>query len=984
MRLHTLSITAFGPFGDTVPVDFDALGSAGLFLFSGPTGAGKTSILDAVCFALYGQVPGARQASRSLRSDHAAEGLAPEVVLELTIRGRRLRITRSPAWERPKRRGDGTTTEQARVLVQEWCDGEWLARAPRLDEAGQLIGDLLGLSMAQFCQVVLLPQGQFAEFLRSDPDKRRALLETLFDTRRFAQVEAWLVARRQETSRALAEADADLREQLARVCEAAGAEVPADLRLEAAPAWVQSLQYAAETDRCRAAEAHRRATLAWEQAATAVSTAQQRIDRAQRRAALEARRDELAEHAAEHARQAAELRAARIVAPLLPLVEQVARATAELAELDARVTHQTVVTGLAATGTDGLATVRSQARDAVQEAARLTELVAAEEEADRLGQEAEELKRALLGLATRADEVQQWLEAADQTRAQLAGALTEAREASVEAVRLRAEHSGLTRQWEAAQERDVLARELADAERVLQEAVDAHQQAREVELSTREARLTGIAAELAAALVPGEDCPVCGSREHPRKAARAATATTEADEERAADRSAQAEARRSAASTRRNDLQVRLAATRTAAGGDVAQAHLAITVTALAQALAAAEARAESLPAKEQALKDFDEQHERYRQEQVALAQELSALRTQESGHRQRAGELAQRVAHARGEDSTIASRLRRVQQQARHLSTLAELVADRERVRAAWSQSRAQLHEALREHGVDGVEEVRAHSRPPAAVEALEETVQQYVTEVAAVTEQLADPALALDPAAAPDLSLLREVACAAEERRDECTRTLQSAQSRMDALARLGERVSAAVERRRPVAEAHRVVDGLSRLAEGKSADNRVRMSLSAYVLAARLEGVAAAASLRLQRMTSGRYTLLHCVEATSGRSRGGLSLRVLDAWTGRERDPASLSGGETFSASLALALGLADVVTAEAGGALLDTLFVDEGFGTLDDETLDEVMSVLDDLREGGRTVGIVSHVADLRQRIPTQLRVVKGRTGSTVAC
>jgi DNA repair protein SbcC/Rad50 len=157
---------------------------------------------------------------------------------------------------------------------------------------------------------------------------------------------------------------------------------------------------------------------------------------------------------------------------------------------------------------------------------------------------------------------------------------------------------------------------------------------------------------------------------------------------------------------------------------------------------------------------------------------------------------------------------------------------------------------------------------------------------------------------------------------------------------------------------------------------------MSLSGYVLAARLEQVAASASQRLALMSSGRYQLVHTAEATSARARGGLHLRVLDAWTGVERDPGSLSGGESFSASLALALGLADVVTAEAGGSLLETLFVDEGFGSLDEETLDEVMAGLDGLRDGGRVVGIVSHVAELRQRIPTQLTIMKGRAGSLI--
>ncbi|HET6447505.1 MAG TPA: SbcC/MukB-like Walker B domain-containing protein, partial [Conexibacter sp.] len=164
--------------------------------------------------------------------------------------------------------------------------------------------------------------------------------------------------------------------------------------------------------------------------------------------------------------------------------------------------------------------------------------------------------------------------------------------------------------------------------------------------------------------------------------------------------------------------------------------------------------------------------------------------------------------------------------------------------------------------------------------------------------------------------------------------------------------------------------------------SGANRLHMRLSAYVLAARLEDVAAAATTRLERMSNGRYQLIHTDERARGERRAGLELRVVDGWTGQARPPATLSGGETFLASLALALGLADVVAAEAGGSRLETLFVDEGFGSLDERTLDEVLDVLDQLREGGRTVGIVSHVAELRQRIPARLRVIKGRDGSRV--
>ncbi|MEW5625731.1 SbcC/MukB-like Walker B domain-containing protein, partial [Streptomyces hydrogenans] len=195
------------------------------------------------------------------------------------------------------------------------------------------------------------------------------------------------------------------------------------------------------------------------------------------------------------------------------------------------------------------------------------------------------------------------------------------------------------------------------------------------------------------------------------------------------------------------------------------------------------------------------------------------------------------------------------------------------------------------------------------------------------------------------------------------------------------LARQAETEVRRLGPLRTAHDRVARLAGLTAGTSAENERRMRLESYVLAARLEQVAAAASARLQRMSSGRYTLVHS-DVRAGARRSGLGLHVVDAWTGNERDTATLSGGETFFASLALALGLADVVTDEAGGVRLDTLFIDEGFGSLDDQTLDEVLDVLDSLRERDRNVGIVSHVADLRRRIPAQLEVTKSRHGSAV--
>ncbi|MFE0512785.1 AAA family ATPase, partial [Streptomyces sp. NPDC058964] len=226
MRLHRLDVTAFGPFGGSQYVDFDALSAAGLFLLHGPTGAGKTSVLDAVCYALYGSVPGARQTGQglSLRSDHADAATRTEVRLELTVAGRRLEVTRQPPWERPKKRGSGTTLDKAQTWLREYdaAAGAWKDLSRSHQEIGEEITQLLGMSREQFCQVVLLPQGDFARFLRADAEARGRLLGRLFDTRRFAEVEKRLAERRRATEAQVREGDAALLADAHRMQQEAG------------------------------------------------------------------------------------------------------------------------------------------------------------------------------------------------------------------------------------------------------------------------------------------------------------------------------------------------------------------------------------------------------------------------------------------------------------------------------------------------------------------------------------------------------------------------------------------------------------------------------------------------------------------------------------------------------------------------------------------------------------------------------------------
>jgi exonuclease SbcC len=260
VRVHQLALTAFGPFATRVDVDLDDVGRDGLFLLWGPTGAGKTTLLDAVVFALYGTVPGARGEEKRLRSDHAADDVRTEVELELTLGGERLRVTRRPEQQRPKRRGEGWTTEQARLTVQRWSGELWEPVSTRVDEGSEHLRTRLGLSAEQFCQVVLLPQGDFARFLRAEPEDRGRLLRTLFDVGRFARVEDWLVAQRTAAREELDRIRARTGTLVSLVAQAADVTVPEEFApalVGATPgspvtAWVRRLRAEAADAAARA------------------------------------------------------------------------------------------------------------------------------------------------------------------------------------------------------------------------------------------------------------------------------------------------------------------------------------------------------------------------------------------------------------------------------------------------------------------------------------------------------------------------------------------------------------------------------------------------------------------------------------------------------------------------------------------------------------------------------------------------------------
>jgi DNA repair protein SbcC/Rad50 len=1024
MRPHRLRVTAFGAFGGTVEVCFDDLASAGLFLLLGETGAGKTTLLDAIAFALYGQVPGERGKARRLRSDHAAPGTPTEVQLEATMGGRRMRITRRPEQQRPKLRGGGTTTEPAKILLEEFQSIDWRAVSTRAGEADDEIKDLMGMSAAQFYQVVLLPQGQFAQFLHADAKDRERLLQKLFGTDRFRAVEDWLAERRRTTARAVAEAELDIRELAARIAQVAGVPAPcgdtpgndAIPERAAAPEGAAALEKAAQENAAPGSpalpDADWAALLAEDARAEATAGAavvaacradldqsldrqrdtERLADRQRRRAEAVRASDEVAAAGPGIDALRRELAAAARAAEAAGALAEAERADKVLAQ--AREQQRQAMDGAqVAAGADPGATaaeLRAAGREHVTRLGRLDALRSQEIQAADEEQDAETARAAADALATQVDQAEAALADLLQQRPGLVAERDRAREAGQD---LPAHTRQADAYRRAADDAVALVRARTDARRQEHAYFAARLETsdlRDEASRLREARIDGMRAELAATLVDGTPCPVCGSLDHPELCELRGERVTREQEEAAdaaasaaADRAEMIGAKLAAADILVADLTTRLEGAGFTAPADLAtleaEAARLVTRTEELRADAANVARTASRLGEVQAALDALDQDISDTERLLAeIADQRDAKLRQAKEADQRAARHREAVLAQLEGLPDVDTALNAKRKAADALIDAADAADAAARAEAAARDAQDRALAAAAAAGFPDLGAAQDAHRPPGWREATDQAIRDHDGSAKAAAELLADPELdiATDPPA--DVAGTQAAVDVARRTHEDALAAHDRARNKADQLADLVPKVTKRLRELRPIIAKADEARALADLAAGLGA-NALRMTLSAFVLAARLEEVAAAASERLLKMTSGRYCLIH-TDARRGAGRSGLGLLVCDAWTGLDRDTSTLSGGETFLASLALALGLADVVTAEAGGTRIEALFVDEGFGSLDEDTLEEVMTVLDSLREGGRMVGIVSHVAELKQRIPAQVRVHKGRTGS----
>ncbi len=995
MKIVALTVAGFGPFRHEQRIDFDAFDDDGIFLITGRTGAGKSSILDAVCYALYGSIPRLDGSQQKLRSDHCAPQDPSSVTLDFTVDGTLYRVARSPEFERPKRRGTGTTTSAPTALLSRrlssgaasdsaavFADERWEGLAARPVDVAPLLLKIIGLTRDQFLQVILLAQNRFQHFLKSSNDDRQSVLRSLFGTERFLTYESLLIdkLRTQEAYLLAARTELDrYADDLSRLVVPPPVEEAAVNVLEK-PAYDASwfagvvLQLQAKRDLAMV-EASQTATLIGSAEAglahlVDLQSRQQRRDSAAH--AHNALQVDAAEIVTEKVRLEAGERA-RLVWPYIVThtEAQESQASAGIAVKTARrdfvfgddrdISRAPLLQHL-----DDLQRLRGSLDDSLAEEHLLPARAAAAEADERNYARSvlveSELAIQLADLPVRSE--------------QLASAITIAR-LSAERESLTREHvDALTIATDAALRAAALVIELQIAEAAELVASTAHVAAALHHQALMEQRLAGHAAELATDLVAGNACVVCGSLTHPAPAQSTVDSVSRAmvdsarlllterqQEMDAATRArvtgatsvAEAQARTDGLSAEQRNIEL-----------DAAQIGLEKCRSDRAQVELLTREHTECTNALQSGLL------ERTRLQQ---AQKLLLIEKTESQSVYSAS--LRRIETQRGDSESISALVDDVSGQLSRARRLLDAIDSQSRADLAMESAGALLNQKLLDSGCGDEHSARAANLTAQQRQAGEQRVRQWEQGVATAAAILADPLLESLPESDPQgdsdaRSLAEQQLQAAQDNRDTAVALLTGATHNHDEATRLEASARVIFESSATRQQQFDVLRGLANAVQGKEPNTR-RMRLETYVLAAQLEQIVTAANLRLSIMTSGRYQLEHDDTVQYRGARSGLGLSILDGHTGRTRATNSLSGGETFLASLALALGLAEVVTSQSGGIKLDTLFIDEGFGSLDDETLDVAMSTLDGLRSGGRTIGLISHVGSMKEQITATLAV-----------
>lgn len=1022
MRPILLAITAFGPYREREIIDFTRLEDHRIFVISGNTGAGKTTVFDAICYALYGSASGEdRSEPRMLRSHFASEEIHTSVELTFAVGTKVYRVFRQMG----HRKGINKTETGAKIELYEQADGREIPLVDRftVPDVNAAIERIIGLSKEQFSQIVMLPQGEFRKLLTSDTDNKEEILRRIFRTDLYQKLEEHFQRKsrqmKDELSSAKLELEMHMKQTQATLPERENSRISLTLQQEFynASQIIEGLSNEIVHYQQLADEAEARKA--------ALNESLQKKEEQHREAmAIQAKFDELSQK--REKRTAMEQQQAEIadLERKLGLAERAAHIEpfeelmlAAVRESDDKRRQTEQKRGDLETAERAWIEAEMRWREAEaqeprrieveRELSRLIELVPVVDTLDARNQEVNQLRH----------EERSCRESLERIEADLGSARELRREKNEQIRKMESETSSLTEKKEVLvrlRQQAMLMKDMLELERQIQTFAQQEEEREQMLRTIRAAHdeletlwVEGQAALLAKHLHHGDPCPVCGSVEHPRKGEASGSVPSREDLQQAKDRlrhceqelseaKAQAAASRTGWQNKASELLAEYGAASEEIAGQYNQLvlegkkrkeelesleQLTAQMQQERQSLEQTEVRLEQLSqAKERLLEKYRELTVQLNTKQSLLEKELERI----PEPLRSAEQLDSFIKQQQAEFNQLVANWKQAQEQWKHAGTLlaeekASLVQMEKHaaeVQAKETQAKERFELELNKAGFADAQHYRNARMPESARLADRAAIESFKTTYAALVQQLAELERVLADQKPADLHQLTADISEIKQCLEQTTAELQLALHYV----REAERIMHAIESAdRKTKEFERQLEQIMDIYQALKGDNPLKLSFERYILIEFLEQILQAANVRLYELSAGQFILERSDRLESRGKQSGLGLDVYDAYTGQYRDVKTLSGGEKFNASLSLALGMTDVIQSHQGGISIEMMFIDEGFGSLDEEALNKAIAALIDLQRSGRMIGVISHVQELKAAFPAILQVNKTREG-----
>lgn len=1042
MKPLKIVMSAFCPYAGRTELDLAAFGGQGLFLITGDTGAGKTTIFDAIAFALFGEASGCTRTADTLRSDFAE--LSTKTYVELTFlhKNKIYSITRNPRYERPKKSGDGVTTENADAALQ-LPDGDVITGYR--DVTAKIV-DLLGINYRQFKQIAMIAQGEFLQLLLADSKERGDIFRRVFNTDLYQTVQRLLKDSEREAKKRCESIEQSILQYISGI--ASESEQGQRLSVKISTATIHTAEdILSELQFLIAADTTLRDSLKQQTdkldkelaAQIAIITQTQYINQAFTDLEIaQEKQKNLTQRQGEHNTRKKTLQDAEkalyIVSPL------------EAAYLREQEAEQKLAQGITALGieiqtqTKDLQTVQTVYQAEKGKEPKREKLASSIEQLIKLLPQydaSEILERELEKLVEKQSVVRATLEELRQQKADLLERKNNlnqelARLADVEvkvsaceqdAKQLQATQSGLIDLQNSLSQIRKLQRESIRSQQQFAEAQEVFQTFNIVYIERETAFFREQAGLLATSLEDGDPCPVCGSTVHPNKAAPAADAPSEAElnelkqKTDLARQNMQEASERSA--TRLAEVKLAWEQLVHAAGAyfpDIDQSIVQEQLSVLIES-ALVESRQKKKENDDQYLQ-LKEQISRKNQSKEQLALLERALQSNEEAtvqNEQQKNNILSDIASKTGELKALKSSLEYADRQ-QAVASIEAWTGNLNSLKEAFRQAEEAYHalknklegnqtllsdqrerlintiqtkqqvlvdytKKLSECAFSDEEAYHNALKTETEISELKHSIEQYQNEVQAVEHDLRRLSKETESKQKQDMEQLEATKQKLDQEKRQVDESIQTLIARLGTNEPIAKALSKAISDVAAYQQKYLLLSNLSKTANGELAGKQ-KLAFEQYVQASYFNQILIEANKRLKIMTNSRFELLRREDAADLRSQTGLEIDVLDHYTGRIRSVKSLSGGESFKASLSLALGLSDVIQSYAGGVEIDTLFIDEGFGALDAESLEQAIQTLAGLAAGNRLVGIISHVTELKERIDRQVVIRKSNSGSSI--